>query len=157
MKTGIQRERFSRLQYVGANRRGRHEDQIPTTVGNRARNDHEFVLSEECIAESLLTGARDSRPEPIGIWDRCRIDDMAGGGLGNRRRGQNMRHGIQRVEALVDRDLQNRRRGVDRTIDRADPSAVPTAAYAVGAFATIPGRPELNQVKAPCHKFRAAK
>jgi len=81
---------------------------------------------------------------------------MAGEGFGNRRCRQNMRHGIQCVEALVDRDLQNRRRGIDRTIDRPDASAVSTAADAVGAFATVPGRTELNQVEAPRHKLRAA-
>ena len=76
---------------------------------NCARNDNELVLTEQSIAEGLLTRTRDSRSEPIGIGDRRRIDDVDGGGLGNRGRRQDVRHGVKRVEALMDRDLQNRR------------------------------------------------
>jgi hypothetical protein len=157
MKTSIKREAFLRSQRISPCCPVGNKDQIPTIVGNRARNDDEFVASKQRVAESLLAGARNSRPDPIGIWDQLRVNDVDRGRLENGRGRQHVRHYVQRTEPFVDRHLKDGRRGIDRAIHCTDPSAVPAPAYTKGTFATGPGRSKLGKVQAPCHQLRAAK
>ena len=157
MKTSIECEAFLRSQRISPCCPAGDEDQIPTVVGNRARNDDEFVASKQRISESLLAGARDPRSEPIGIGDRFRVNDIDRGRLENYRGRQHVRHRIQCTEPFVDCHLKNSRRGIDRAVHRPDPWAVPAPAHTKGTLAAGPRIAKMSQVEAPRHQLRAAK
>ena len=152
----IQREAFLGPDCIGSGRGRSDEDHVPAMRRYGTRDHNETVLCEQGITECLLAGARDTRPQPVWVRDGCRIDDVNARGRDDSQRRQGVRDHVQRSEALVDSDLEDGGRRVDRAIHRPDAVAVPTAARAVGAFASVPTVPMLPLVETPCHKLAAA-
>ncbi len=67
-----------------------------------------------------------------------------------------MCHGVERPEPLVDRNFKDRRRGIERAVDRVNPLAVPAAANPIGAFPAIPCRRMDNLIEPPRDQFGPA-
>src|SRR5437868_13032724 len=94
----------------------------------RAGHEHEGVSREQCVAECLLASARSPRPQPVGIGDVLRLNDVNFGRIEYLCCGEHMRDGVECVESPVNRNLQNGGGRIERRIDGADAAAVPTAA-----------------------------
>lgn len=107
---------------------------------DRARDRNETMLSKQIVSEDLLSGAGNARAQPVGIGHVSRIDNMDIASIGNDSCRHPVRHGVERPEPVVDRDFKDRRRGIERAVDRANPLAVPAAANPIGAFSAIPSR-----------------
>ena len=155
MKARIERERFLKVLLVRAFRPGRVENQIPAVIVHTWDHD-EFVLGQERITERLLARAWDSRSQPIGVRNVGSANDLNVGHGGDMKRGQYVRQSVEHFEAFVNRHFEDRGRWIKRAIHDANAFAVPPAADLECAFATIPGRTELDQVETPRHQFRAA-
>ena len=67
-----------------------------------------------------------------------------------------MGNGIERLETLVDGDFEDRRRWIERAIDRVAALAVPATTDAIGAFAAVPGRSEGHHVEKPHQQVAAS-
>ena len=79
-----------------------------------ARNRNELVSAQQLIAVVLLASARNSRPEPIGIGERLRIDDMNGRGIWDCYSCQNVSNRIQRSKAFVNGNFEDSCRWINR-------------------------------------------
>lgn len=88
----------------------------------------------------LLSGAGNSGPQPVRIRQRCRIDDMDAGGVGNRHRHQNVSNRIERAKALLNDNFEDGGCRIDRAAYRADTLAVPAPAVAKRAFRLVHSR-----------------
>jgi len=53
------------------------------------------------VAERLLTGADGAGPQPVWVRNVRRVDDVCAAGVGDPRRGQNMRDNVERPEGLA--------------------------------------------------------
>ncbi|ODM71602.1 hypothetical protein A6X20_40655 [Bradyrhizobium elkanii] len=123
---------------------------IPAVVGHRA------VFGQERITERLLSSARDSGQQPVGVRNVGGANDVNVGHVDDMMRGQYVRRCVERLEAFVNRDFQDRCRRIERTIDDADAYAVPPAAGQESAFATIPGRRVTCRIEAPGDELAAS-
>ena len=73
--------------------------------GHRARNRHEAMAAKKVVAEGLLARAWNPRSQPIGVWHGVGFDDMNLRNIGNPRRRDHVRYGVEGLETLVDGDL----------------------------------------------------
>lgn len=105
-------------------RPGRAEDQIPAVIGQNTWGHGELVLGQERISERLLARAWDSGPQPIGVRNVDRANDVNVGHVGDMKRGENVRHGVERFEGLVNRDFEDRGRWIKSAIHDASAFAV---------------------------------
>ena len=156
MKARIEREALLRPEGIAASRHHADEDEVPAMSGYRAGNEDEFVPGQQGVAESLLASAWDTGPQPVGIGNGNRIYDVNARGVRHRQRRQYVRNRVQRSETLVYRQLADRGRRIDRTIDRPHAPAVPAPAHPIGPFAAVPCRSKLRPVEAPGDEFTAA-
>ena len=78
------------------------------------------------------------------------------GGVGNDGRRYHVGDRIECPESLVHRRLKDRRRWIERAVDRPHALAVPASANPIGAFATIPCRRMDGLIEPPCHKLDSA-
>src|ERR1700722_19460647 len=114
MQSRIQREPLLRSESISPRRGRANEDQIPAMGRYRAGYQDELVPGEQCVPESLLAGTGYPWPQPVGVGDGLRFHDVNAGRLNYGHRGQHMWNRVQRLEALMDRDLKNGSRRVDR-------------------------------------------
>jgi len=156
METRIECEGFLNVLLVCACRLGRIEDQIPAMGGHRAWNDDELVLGQKRITERLLSCAWDSGPQPVDVGNVGRLNHMNARHVDDMKGGQDMWQRVERFEAFVNRDFEDRGRGIEGAIDDANTFAVPSAAELESAFATIPGRREARLIEAPGDEMAAS-
>jgi hypothetical protein len=123
---------------------------------HRARDCDKGMLSLQIVTERLLTGARDTGSQPVRIENGGWIDDMHRGAVGNHGPPPSHARQCQTAKTLVDRDLKDRRRRVDRAVNRPHALAVPAAADTIGAFAAIPCRGIGCLVEPPCDQLGTA-
>src|SRR5271156_6481716 len=67
VQSRVERERLLKLQAIESCGLERVENQVPATLGDRARNHEEAMLTEKIVAKGLLARARNSRNQPIGV------------------------------------------------------------------------------------------
>ena len=151
----IQREAFLGPDRIGSGRGRSDENHVPAMRRYGAGDHNEAILGEQSVPECLLSGAGDSRPQPVWIWDRCRIDDVNARWRDDSHRRQGVRNRVQRSEAIVDGDLEDGRRRIDRAIHCPDPPAVPAPTCPIGTFTAVPGIPVSPLIQTPCHKLAA--
>ncbi|SCB61613.1 hypothetical protein GA0061105_12057 [Rhizobium aethiopicum] len=76
--------------------------------------------------------------------------------ISNNRGRHHVDHDVERPKPLVNRDLKDRRRRIERAVDGANALAVPAAAYAISAFAAIPCRRVDSLIEPPYHQLGPA-
>jgi hypothetical protein len=121
-----------------------------------ARNRNELVSAQQLIAVVLLASARNSRPQPVRIGERLRIDDMNGRGIWDCYSCQNVSNRIQRSKALVNGNFEDSCRWINRAVHGADTFVVPASTVQKRSFATGPGGSVHRGVQTPCDKLVSA-
>src|SRR5258708_12620295 len=92
---------------MGPRRNGADEDQVPAMGRYRARNQYELVLRKQGVSETLLAGAGDSIPQPVGVGNSRHFDDVNACRINYRCACPYMRDAAQARETLLHRDLNN--------------------------------------------------
>lgn len=93
MKARVEREWVLRPDGVGAGCGRGGEDEVPAAGRDGAGDPDEVVPREQGVAEGLLAGARDARPQPVGVGNGGRVHDVNGGRAGDGHRRQHVGHG----------------------------------------------------------------
>jgi len=70
--------------------------------------------------------------------------------------GQHMGNSVQGRKSLVNRDLQNRRRRIERGVNRSHAAAVPTTTGAECPLAAVPDRSEDCLIQTPRYQLASA-
>jgi hypothetical protein len=78
MQSRIQRKPLLQSHIVSSRGTRRDEYQVPAVHRNRAWNGNEFVRAQELVAVVLLSGAGNSRLQPVGIGQRLGFDNPTG-------------------------------------------------------------------------------
>ena len=155
MEPRVERKRLLNDELTGACRTLSVKDQVPAVPRHSARNGNEEMVGEQLISKDLLTGAWNTRNQPVRIWDLGTADDMHQCGVEDLQGRQHMGDGIKRLEALVYGHFEDRCRGIERAIDRTPSLAVPATTNPVGALATVPGSCKGRRIKAPGQQIAA--
>jgi hypothetical protein len=156
MEASIERERFLAALHIRSDRDRGNEDQVPT-VGRYGTGDHDKRMrSEQDVAKLLLARARNPGVEPVWVGNRGRLNEVDSTRVRGESR-EHMRHRVECLKALVRRQLQDRARGIERTIDGANARTVPTAAKPVRTLAAVPRWPKSRFVQPPRNQFPCAK
>jgi mRNA interferase HigB len=71
-----------------------HEDEIPTEDRYRAWGNYELVPSQQIIPKLLLTSAGKAGPQPVGIGNHCRLDNIYTSGVSYVYRSQCMGNSV---------------------------------------------------------------
>ena len=121
-----------------------------------ARDRNERVPAKQRVAKDLLSRTRNAWPQPVWVRHLARVHDMNPRWIDHCQRRQDMRHGVERFETRVHRDLEDRRRRIDRAVDRAQAPAVPAAPGEIGALTAVPARTESRLIQPPRYQFGAA-
>jgi hypothetical protein len=156
MEASIERERFLAALHIRSGRDRGNEHQVPTVGRYGTRYDNQRMPSEQDVAKLLLARARNPGAEPVWVGNRGRLNEVDSSrvrGEGN----EHMRHGVECLEALVRRHLQDGARGIERTIDGANARTVPTAAIPIRTLAAVPRCSKSRFVQPPGNQFPCAK
>jgi len=157
VKSGIKGKLLLRLARVSANRPRLDEDQVPAFSRHRAWNNDELVRSQQGIAECLLSCARYSWREPIGVWDIRRENRMSLRRLGYAHFRYYVRHRIERLECLMYRHFQYRGSRIDGAVHCADTRAVPSTTAPERPLAAVPSGSVWRLIQTPGNEFLPAK
>ena len=120
MQSRVEREGLLKVQAVETGGLERIEDQVPAMRGDRARDRHEAVVSKKLVAKRLLACARNSWPQPIGVRNGVAFHDVDLCNIGNPRSGDHVGDSIEDLETLVNGDLQDSGRRIERAVDGAN-------------------------------------
>ena len=149
MQPGIQGKNLLHSHIVSSGRGCGDEYQIPAVQRHRAGYHDKLVLAQKLVAVALLSSAGNSRPEPVEIRKRCRIDDMNGRGVGNRQCRQDVSNCIQNAKAFMNGNFEDGRRRIDRAVHGADALSIPAPTVPKRSFTAGPGRSVLSGIEAP--------
>jgi hypothetical protein len=149
IQTGIQRESFLRFQLVSSGRTRGVEQKVPAFARDGTRNNDERVMLEQRAPERLLSAARRPGRQPSGVGDVAGHYHMDVRGAEDPRTCQDVRHGVERREALVNRDFQDGGCRVRRTVDHGISHRIPSSANLSRARAAVPRRTVSVEVEAP--------
>jgi hypothetical protein len=157
MQPRIKREHFLQPKSTRVDCRPDDKNQIPTMRRHRARNQHNPVPSQQRIAKRLLAGTGNARPQPVGIRNIFRRNDIYASQFDDCCSDKHVPNRVEGGKALVNRHLEHSGRRIGRAIDGADSPAVPSATAPVRALATVPRRAEACLIEPPRYQFAAAK
>ena len=122
-----------------------------------ARDENEFVLSQQVISKLLLPCPRDAGMKPVRIGNGGDIHDVNIRWIGDRQRRENVRDRIEHMEGLMDSNLKDGSRRIYRAIDcPMNTLSVPPTARPERSLATIPGRGMFLVIEAPGNKLSPA-
>jgi len=128
VKPRIQREHFLRLDGICTSRGNADEEQVPAMDLHGAGHQDELVSAKQIVSKCLLARSRNARPKPVWVPNSRRVHDVDGGKINNNHRRQHVWHRVERFEALMNRNLQDRSRRIDRAVNRRDAPAIPASA-----------------------------
>ena len=97
----------------------RVEKEIPAVPGNCRWQEREQVILQKLVPIPLLTRAMRARQQPVRVGDVIGPDHMDDRQIWDPCRGEGVSGRVQHLEAPVDGDFNDGRRGVHRRVDRA--------------------------------------
>lgn len=125
------------------------KNDVPAVLGYDARDNQPQMLGKQPVPMRLLTSTRLPGKEPVWVRQIVRSDHVQALRLSDSCMREHVRHRVESPERLVDRNLKDGGRGVERGIDDAPAARVPTPTDEKAALAATPGLGMARVVESP--------